>query len=161
MSWKDKADKLQTAIKSDPSLGVQVVYRSREGLNDDPVCVPELVSESMQENQYPDVVTAPPADMVNPKYQWYGAKHGWYENDTQAQGSRISKLEDNAKKINDSVAALQKDNSTAAQNAKIADTKMDQLVKLVTATNANVGQIMTALNKSAAQSTTPEKGSNK
>lgn len=151
-SWKDKADKLQAAIKDNPELGVQVVYRSRQGLNDDPVCVPVLISETMKDNQYPDVVTAPPADMVNPKYNWFGDNRGWYENDSTAQGVRITKLENGAKSLNESLAALQKDNNAAVENQKKTDTKIDQVIKLVTSTNLSMARLAAGIQ---AQKTTP------
>lgn len=144
-SWKDKVDKLQQAIKDNPDLGVQVVYRSRQGLNDDPVCVPVLVSEPMKDDQYPDVVTAPPASMVNPKYNWFGADRGWYENDSAAQGTRITALENGAKNMTQAVAELREQHQQAVQNSKATDKKIDQVVQLVTVTNANIGQIMAAL----------------
>lgn len=139
--WKHKADKLNELLKTNPEAGEQVVYRSRQGLNDDPVCVPELVSEEMEANSYPDVVTAPPADMVSPKYSWYGDT-GWFENATQQQGARIADLETNIKTVAQSVDDLKKDKQTEADTSQQQDEKMDQLIKLVTMTNAQVGALM-------------------
>ena len=54
--WKQKADKLNELLKENPDVGKQVVYQSRMGIQDDPVCVPLLVSEAMTQNEYPNVV---------------------------------------------------------------------------------------------------------
>ena len=140
--WKQKADKLNEILKTNPeAAGEQVVYRSRQGLNDDPVCVPELVSEEMKDNSYPDVVTAPPTDMVSPKYSWYGDT-GWFENATQQQGTRITALENNIKTVSQSVDDLKKDKQTEVTTSQEQDEKMDQLIKLVTMTNAQVGGLL-------------------
>ena len=139
--WKQKADKLNEILKTNPEAGEQVVYRSRQGLSDDPVCVPELVSEEMKANSYPDVVTAPPTDMVSPKYSWYGDT-GWFENATQQQGTRIAALENNIKTVAQSADELKKDKQTEADTSQKQDEKMDQLIKLVTMTNAQVGGLL-------------------
>lgn len=138
--WKQKADKLNALLKENPDIGKQVVYRSRQGLNDDPVCVPELVSEEMKENSYPDVVTAPPADMVSPKYSWYGKK-GWFENAPQEQGTRITALENNYQTVTQTVDDLKKDKQTEVATSQKQDKKMDQIIKLVTMTNARLGMM--------------------
>ena len=49
--WKQKADKLNDLLKENPEIGKQVVYQSRMGIQDDPVCVPLLVSEAMTQNE--------------------------------------------------------------------------------------------------------------
>ena len=139
--WKQKADKLNELLKTNPEAGEQVVYRSRQGLNDDPVCVPELVSEEMKDNSYPDVVTAPPTDMVSPKYSWYGDT-GWFENATQQQGTRITALENNIKTVAQSVDELKKDKQTEVTTSQKQDEKMDQLIKLVTMTSVQVGALL-------------------
>lgn len=143
--WKQKSDKLNELLKTNPEAGEQVVYRSRQGLNDDPVCVPELVSERMEANSYPDVVTAPPADMVSPKYSWYGDT-GWFENATQQQGTRIAGLEANVKAVTQSLDDLKKEKQAEKQTdvatAQKQDAKMDKLIKLVAMTNAQVGTLL-------------------
>lgn len=153
--WKQKADKLNDLLKTNPEAGEQVVYRSKQGLNDDPVCVPELVSEKMEANSYPDVVTAPPADMISPKYSWYGST-GWFENATQQQGTRIAVLETNVKTVAQSLDGLKKEKQTEVATSQKQDEKMDQLIKLVTMTNARVGALLkTPTTASTVQSTVP------
>lgn len=140
-TWKQKADKLTELLKTNPEAGEQVVYRSRQGLNDDPVCVPELVSEKMEANSYPDVVTAPPADMISPKYSWYG-NTGWFENATQQQGTKIADLEANIKAVSQSWDDLKKDEQAESATSQSQDQKMDNLIKLVAMTNAQVGALL-------------------
>lgn len=165
--WKQKSDKLNELLKTNPEAGEQVVYRSRQGLNDDPICVPELISERMEANSYPDVVTAPPADMVSPKYSWYGDT-GWFENATQQQGTRIAGLEANIKTVSQSLDDLKKEKQTETDTRQKQDEKMNKLIKLVAMTNAQVGTLLgkptgtTTISQpsqptttSAAQSTSP------
>jgi len=75
--------------------------------------------------------------MVSPKYSWYGDT-GWFENATQQQGARIADLETNIKTVAQSVDDLKKDKQTEADTSQQQDEKMDQLIKLVTMTNAQV-----------------------
>ncbi|PXZ21892.1 hypothetical protein DM474_00315 [Lactobacillus helveticus] len=151
-TWKQKADKLSELLKTNPEAGEQVVYRSRQGLNDDPVCVPELVSEKMEANSYPDVVTAPPTDMVSPKYSWYGST-GWFENATQQQGTRIAGLEANIKTVSQSLDDLKKEKQTETATSQKQDEKMDKLIKLIAMTNAQIG---TLLGKSTGSTTSTQ-----
>lgn len=158
--WKQKADKLNDLLKENPEIGKQVVYQSRMGIQDDPVCVPLLVSEAMTQNEYPNVVEEPPATMINPKFNWYGDNKGWYENSTQEQGVEIATLKEDVKTVTESVNDLKENNKTVSDNAQKQDQKMDQLIKLVTMTNAQMGKIMPAqaLAKTTEQ---PQEGGNK
>lgn len=153
--WKQKADKLNEAIKKDPTLGVQVVYRSFDKLNDDPCVVPVLVSEKQDADEYPYVIEEPPATMQSPKMQWFGENRGWYENDVSAQGSRITALGKQNQDINKSLNDLKQEHQDTVNAGQTQNKKIDQLVQLVTVTNANVGQIMAALKAQAAKPASP------
>lgn len=159
--WKQKADKLNELLKENPDVGKQVVYQSRTGIQDDPVCVPLLVSEVMTQNEYPNVVEEPPATMINPKYNWYGEHKGWYENSTQEQGVEIATLKEDVKTVTESVNDLKENNKTVSDNAQKQDQKMDQLIKLVTMTNAQVGKIMQAQAPAKPTTEQPQEGGNK
>ena len=98
--------------------------------------------------------------MINPKFNWYGDNKGWYENSTQEQGVEIATLKENVKTVTESVNDLKENNKTVSDNAQKQDQKMDQLIKLVTMTNAQMGKIMPAqaLAKTTEQ---PQEGGNK
>lgn len=159
--WKQKADKLNELLKENPDVGKQVVYQSRMGIQDDPVCVPLLVSEELAHDEYPNVVEEPPATMINPKFNWYGDNKGWFENSTQEQGIEIATLKEDVKTVTESVNDLKESNKTVSDNAQKQDQKMDQLIKLVTMTNAQVGKIMQAQAPAKPTTEQPQEGGNK
>lgn len=148
-------------MKENPDVGKQVVYQSRMGIQDDPVCVPLLVSEELAHNEYPNVVEEPPATMINPKFNWYGDNKGWFENNTQEQGIEIAALKENIKTVTKSVDDLKENNKTVSDNAQKQDQKMDQLIKLVTMTNAQVGKIMQAQAPAKPTTEQSQEGGNK
>lgn len=159
--WKQKADKLNELLKENPDVGKQVVYRSRMGIQDDPVCVPLLVSEELAHDEYPDVVEEPPATMINPKFNWYGDNKDWFENSTQEQGIEIAALKEDVKTVTESVNDLKENNKTVSDNAQKQDQKMDQLIKLVTMTNAQMGKIMQAQAPAKPTTEQSQEGGNK
>lgn len=159
--WKQKADKLNELLKENPDVGKQVVYRSRMGIQDDPVCVPLLVSKELAHDEYPDVVEEPPATMINPKFNWYGDNKDWFENSTQEQGIEIAALKENIKTVAKSVDDLKENDKTTSDNAQKQDQKMDQLIKLVTMTNAQMGKIMQAQAPAKPTTEQPQEGGNK
>jgi len=60
--WKQRADKLADKVDSSS----QLVYKSNNSVD----CEPTIIGHTLSANEYPNVVEAPDAGMVQPKYNW-------------------------------------------------------------------------------------------
>ena len=93
----------------------------------------------------PYVVEEPPADMICPKFQWFGDHRGWYENSAKDQGVRLEKLEkkltDTQEKIQNTQKGLEGLKTDTSKIDDATDKKVDNLVKLFTNSAVQLGQI--------------------
>lgn len=60
--WKQRADNLADKVDSNS----QLVYKSNNSVD----CEPTIIGHTLSANEYPNVVEAPDAGMVQPKYNW-------------------------------------------------------------------------------------------
>lgn len=60
--WKQRADNLVDKVDSNS----QLVYKSNNSVD----CEPTIIGHTLSANEYPNVVEAPDAGMVQPKYNW-------------------------------------------------------------------------------------------
>lgn len=60
--WKQRADNLADKVDSNS----QLVYKSSNSVD----CEPTIIGHKISANEYPNVVEAPDAGMVQPKYNW-------------------------------------------------------------------------------------------
>lgn len=60
--WKQRADNLVDKVDSNS----QLVYKSSNSVD----CEPAIIGHKISANEYPNVVEAPDAGMVQPKYNW-------------------------------------------------------------------------------------------
>ena len=60
--WKQRADNLVDKVDSNS----QLVYKSNNLVD----CEPTIIGHMLSANEYPNVVEAPDAGMIQPKYNW-------------------------------------------------------------------------------------------
>ncbi|QHJ83169.1 MAG: hypothetical protein [Bacteriophage sp.] len=60
--WKQRTDNLADKVDSNS----QLVYKSNNSVD----CEPTIIGHTLSANEYPNVVEAPDAGMVQPKYNW-------------------------------------------------------------------------------------------
>lgn len=151
-AWKIKADKLNQMIKDDPTLGKQVVYRSKTGINDDACVVPEISDHVMTSNEYPDVVEEPPATMLTPKYAW-NTPSGWYENSVTQQGQQIISINENVSDISAQVTSLQKAHEDVEKDVSNSDQQFTQLKQMLVAQTMMLNKIASDVKPPASAAT--------
>ncbi|MCT0164372.1 hypothetical protein EFM11_02210 [Lactobacillus helveticus] len=113
---EEQADMIQTLL-SDYVLA----YRSDRSVD----YKPELVSKE-KVGQYPWVATPPEPEITNPAYDWVNKK--WYSKNAG----------DSLPDLANTVADLKAKNEQLYQDSQ----KLDQLIKLVAMTNAQVGALL-------------------
>lgn len=143
-AWKIKADKLNKMIKDDPTLGKQVVYRSKTGINDDACVAPEISDHVMTDNEYPDVAEEPPVTMLNPKYSW-ATPAGWYDNSVTQQGQQIIAIDKSVSDISAKVASLQKAHEDVEKDVSNSTQQFTQLKQMLISQTMMLNKIVSAV----------------
>lgn len=174
-AWQIQADKLQKVADELTAKGeyAKVGYKSDNSIG----CEPILLTTKQDKDEYPIAVTRPDG-FVAPNYEWFGDHQGWVETASVAQGKRLGSLEeslDSMKKnletqntqMQNLVKTVNTAQETSTKDNEATQKTLDNLTRMVTMTNVNIGQIMSALKSKEApaptaneQATTPEGGNN-
>ncbi|MCT7685999.1 hypothetical protein [Lactobacillus iners] len=146
---EEKQTVVAEAIESNKAKGLNVYYIST---NEHP-CQVILTPDYYEHDDYPVVVTAPPADIKNGKYNWSTLK--WVETDGSEVAARLIQTEASVKTLTTQVGQLS-EASTAdkAKNDKL-NQALDTISKQQMQTSMMLGQLMQKL---ATPSSVPAQG---
>lgn len=145
--WQRKADKLKQAIAE--GLGKQVVYDCPQNGG----CEPRLSTIEIKTDNYPTVIEEP-TGFINPSYNWFGEKRGYFEYAPAAQGQKIEELSDDLKKVVQDQMQIKQDQVAAAQEKQADDKKNDQALKLMTMISTQMGLLNAKVDKLSKPETT-------
>ena len=148
--WQRKADKLKQAIAE--GLGKQVVYDCPQNGG----CEPRLSTIEIKTDSYPTVIEEP-TGFINPSYNWFGEKRGYFEYAPAAQGQKIEELSDGLKKVVQDQMQIKQDQANADKEKQADDKKNDQAIKLMTMISTQMGILNAKVDKlSKPENTNPE-----
>lgn len=128
-------------------LPTKTVYISGEVAGQKFDCEPIEIHFKLDESTWPYVVEAPDKNMNYPKYDWTNRK--WVDQSAASQGQQITTLSQKVDAVTNKVQDLQTTNTNMVKTNQASDKKLDGLTKLITAVNANVGQMDVAISKIA------------
>lgn len=101
------------------------------------------VDEDMY-HHYPFTTVAPNSNYQYQKFDYM--KNEWQDMSTETLANNVSDLQTSVKTINTALQATQAKQKTATQsNSQLSD-QIGNLTKMITLTNANLGQVMQAVN---------------
>ena len=130
-----------TATVEQPSL--HKYYWSTDDKPFEPTWVPfELAGDS-----YPLVVSEPDPTFKSPKYDW--RNRVWVDNVAETVFDKVNKVSDSVKTLSTRVDSMAQEQANAVKADAANDKKMDQMLKLITMTNAQLGSLFSKLNTSA------------
>lgn len=105
-NWQDVANDLKQRIFTG-SMGVQVAYKSCEGINGVD-CEPILLTRKYDHDVWP-IVVSEPTGLNNPKYDWN--THQWIEQDATNNSYRLNAVEKSVQDLKQSDEKVNKDNT--------------------------------------------------
>lgn len=114
---------------------------------------PAWVPFKLAGDSYPLVAQAPDPDIKSPKYDW--KNRIWIDNMATTVFDKINKVSDTVKDLTTRLNTVAAAQTTATKSDQAADQKMDQMLKLITMTNAQLGALTTKFNNALAQGSKP------
>lgn len=138
--WQRKADKLKQAIAE--GLGKQVVYDCPQNGG----CEPRLSTIEIKTDDYPTVIEEP-TGFINPSYNWFGEKRGYFEYAPAAQGQKIEELTDDLRKVAQDQKQIKQEQENADKEKQATDKKNDQALKLMTMISTQMGILNAKVDK--------------
>lgn len=135
------AETITTATAEQPSL--HKYYWS----TDDKPFAPTWVPFELAGDSYPLVVSAPDPTFKSPKYDW--RNRIWVDNVAETVFDKVSKVSDSVKALSTRVDNMAQAQTDAVKADAANDKKMDQMLKLITMTNAQLGSLSSKFNASA------------
>lgn len=145
--WQRKADKLKQAIAE--GLGKQVVYDCPQNGG----CEPRLSTVEIKADEYPTVIEEP-TGFINPSYNWFGEKRGYFEYAPAAQGQKIQELTEGLNKVVKDQEQIKQDQANADKEKQADDKKNDQAIKLMTMISTQMGILNAKVDKISKSATT-------
>ena len=135
------AETTTTATAEQPSL--HKYYWS----TDDKPFAPTWVPFELAGDSYPLVVSEPDPTFKSPKYDW--RNRVWVDNVAETVFDKVNKVSDSVKTLSTRVDNMAQEQANAVKADAANDKKMDQMLKLITMTNAQLGSLFSKFNTSA------------
>ncbi|WP_144231782.1 hypothetical protein [Lactobacillus gasseri] len=105
-------------------------------------------NDTITEDQYPIVITAPDPSIKAPKYDWI--EHKWIETSEESLGQRLTSVVEKLEDAQKSISVLQEAHQDTLKNNETTDTVMEQLqttVQMSTRMMATLSTTVSALIK--------------
>ena len=125
-NWQDVANDLKQRIFTG-SMGVQVAYKSCEGINGVD-CEPVLLTRKYDHDVWP-IVVSEPTGLNNPKYDWN--THQWLEQDATNNSYRLNAVEKSVQSLKESDAQTAKDNTEIKDDLSGIAKSQAEMLKLI------------------------------
>lgn len=125
-NWQDVANDLKQRIFTG-SMGVQVAYKSCEGINGVD-CEPILLTRKYDHDVWP-IVVSEPTGLNNPKYDWN--THQWLEQDATNNSFRLNAVEKSVQSLKQSDAQVAKDNTEIKDTLNGIAKSQAEMLKLI------------------------------
>ena len=125
-NWQDVANDLKQRIFTG-SMGVQVAYKSCEGINGVD-CEPILLTRKYDHDVWP-IVVSEPTGLNNPKYDWN--THQWLEQDATNNSYRLNAVEKSVQSLKESDAQTAKDNTEIKDDLSGIAKSQAEMLKLI------------------------------